>query len=179
MQGGDREGVAWSFNHEADAARWAGDLATARQLLTVSLEQFRAADDDAGVASCLADLATISVAEDPSAAEQYAIEALRLLMTTGHSGDIAHVLETLARVAWHKEAPERALRLAGAIAAIRRKFGRYDRLELRHPAHAIDLQHVITKSQQHLGSRAATVWMEGWAAPLPDTVEYALTTRSA
>jgi predicted ATPase/serine/threonine protein kinase len=179
VQCGDRDGVAWSFNHEADAARWAGDLATAQQLLTVALEQFRAAEDDAGAATCLADLATISVAEDPSTAEQHALEALRVLMITGHSREIAHVLETLARVAWHQEAPERALRLAGAVAAIKRKFGRYDRLELRHPAHALDLQDVITKSQERAGSRAATCWMEGWTAPLAETVEYALATRPA
>jgi hypothetical protein len=176
---GDRDGVAWSFNHEADAARWAGDLPTARRLLTVALEQFRTAEDDAGAATCLADLATISVAEDPSTAEQHALEALRVLMITGHSREIAHVLETLARVAWHQEAPERALRLAGAVAAIKRKFGRYDRLELRHPAHALDLQDVITKSQERAGSRAATCWMEGWTAPLAETVEYALATRPA
>jgi len=174
----DRDGVAWSFNHEADAARWAGDPESARHLLMVALDQFRAAEDDAGAATCLADLATLSVAEDPSAAEQYALEALQVLTTTGHSREIAHVLETLARVAWRHDAPDRALRLAGAVAAIKRKFGRYDRLELRHPAHALELQDVITKSHARAGSRAAACWMEGWTAPLADTVEYALATRS-
>jgi len=99
------------------------------------------------------------------------------LMVTGHSREIAHVFETLARVAWQQGAPERALRLAGAVAAIKRKFGRYDRLELRHPDDAVELEKVITKSQERTGSQAATFWMEGWSAPLTDTVEYALATR--
>ena len=176
-QCGDMDGLAWSFNHEADAARWGGDLESAHRLLTLGLDRFRAADDDAGAATCLADLATISIDDDPSRAEQHALEALRLLMATGHSREIAHVFETLARVAWQQGAPERALRLAGAVAAIKRKFGRYDRLELRHPDDAVELEKVITKSQERTGSQAATFWMEGWSAPLTDTVEYALATR--
>jgi predicted ATPase len=173
-QNGDREGVAWSLNHEADAARWAGDLESSRALLHSALNRFRAVGDDAGAANCLVDLATISVEEDPQNAEQHAVAALRLLMTTGHSLEIARALETLARVAWEQEVPERALRLAGAVAAIRRKFGGYGRLELRHPDDALILQRLITDSQERTGARATTLWMEGWAAPLAETLEYAL-----
>ena len=168
---GDKEGFAWSLNHEADAARWAGDVETSRALLHSALERFRTAGDDAGTANCLVDLAVISVETDPGAAERDAIAALRLLMATGHSREIARVLETLARVAWHRQLHERVVRLAGAVAAIRRKFGH---LELRNPDDVVTLQRVITNSQEQLGTGAATLWMEGWSAPLAETVKYAL-----
>ena len=169
---GDKEGVAWSLNHEADAARWAGDLESTRALLHSALDRFRAAGDDAGTANCLVDLAVISVDTDPGAAERDARAALRLLIATGHSREIARVLETLARVAWQQQLHERVVRLAGAVAAIRRKFGH---LELRNPDDVATLQRVITNSQEQIGTRAASLWMEGWSAPLADTVKYALT----
>ena len=175
-QNGLMEGVAWSLNHEADAARWAGDLESAHALLQSALGRFRGSNDDGGVANCLADLATIWVDKDPHASEQYALDALRLLSTTGHSREIARVLETLARNAWHRGDAQATLRLAGAAAAIRHKFGNYDRLELRHPGDALELQRVVTKSQECTGDGATTFWMEGWSAPLAMTVEYALTT---
>jgi predicted ATPase len=173
-QNGDKDGVAWSLNHEADAARWAGDLGSARALLQSALDRFRAVGDDAGAANCLADLATICVEADPATAERDARAALGLLMTTGHTREIAHVLATLARAAWQQGVFERALRLAGAVAAIRQKFSGYDRLELRHPGDAVALQRLITDSQERTAARAAPLWMDGWSAPLAETVEYAL-----
>ena len=170
------EGVAWSLNHEADAARWAGDLESAHALLQSALGRFRAVGDDGGVANCLADLATIWVDKDPHVSERYALDALRLLSTTGHSREIARVLETLARNASYRDDPQGTLRLAGAAAAIRHKFGRYDRLELRHPGDAVELQRVVTKSRERAENRATTFWTEGWSAPLATTVEYALAT---
>ena len=173
---GNEEGVAWSLNHEADAARWAGDLESARALLHSALDRFRAAGDDAGIANCLVDLAATSVQTDPGSAERDAIAALRLLMATGHRREIARVLETLARVAWQQQHHERVVRLAGAVAAIRRKFGQ---LELRNPDDIITLQRVITDSQEQTGIHAATLWMEGWSAPLAETVKYALASDGA
>jgi len=173
---GDKEGVAWSLNHEADAARWAGDLDSARALLHSALDRFRAAGDDAGTANCLVDLAVVSVQTDPRSAERDAITALRLLMATGHSREIARVLETLARVAWEQQFHERVVHLAGAVAAIRRKFGH---LELRNPDDVLSLQRLIANSQEQIGTRAATFWTEGWSAPLDETVKYALATDRA
>src|SRR4029450_3478892 len=40
-QTGNKEGVAWSLNHEADAARWGGDPESARTLLHSALDRFR------------------------------------------------------------------------------------------------------------------------------------------
>jgi predicted ATPase/serine/threonine protein kinase len=175
-QTSDEEGIAWSLNHEADAARWEGDVDTARALLLNALDRFQALKDEGGVANCLVDLAAISIEEYSAVAEQHALAALRLLMTTGHSREIARLLETLARVASQQGADDRALRLAGAVAAIRQKYGRYDRLELRHPDDARKFARSITGSQERVGSRAAALWMAGWAAPLTETIEYALAT---
>ena len=175
-QSGNKEGVAWSLNHEADAARWAGDLESARALLHVALDRFRAAGNDAGIANCLVDLAVISVQTDPDSAERDATAALQLLMATGHSREIARALETLARIAWQQQLHERVVRLAGAVAAIRRKFGQ---LELRNPDDVATLRQLITNSQEQTGTRAATLWMEGWSAPLDETVKYALASDGA
>jgi predicted ATPase/serine/threonine protein kinase len=175
---GDVEAIAWSLNHEADAARWAGDRVAAHNLLGLALERFRDAGDDLGCATCLADQARIHVDESPSLAEREGFEALRILVTAAHTRGVARVLETLARLAWRQGAPRRALRLAGAAAAVRREFDRLDALEFRHTEDIEGFQQMIAESRQHAGADAASVWMQGWSAPLQDTVEYALRRES-
>jgi len=168
---GDRNGIAWSLNHQGDVARSQGDLAQARELYEESLGTFREIEDRWGAATCLADLGNLARQEaDFGKAHGLYRESIRLFQDLGHKRGIARLLEAFAGAAVAQSQPERALRLAGTAAALRKALGvpiasdEQDKLE-----------RCLAPARQALPDRAGTVaWMEGWEMPVERAIREAV-----
>jgi predicted ATPase/serine/threonine protein kinase len=169
---GDRAGVAWSYNFESDAARREGDLDAAEALLDTALRQFRESEDAWGTGSSLSDLGRVSIDRvNPAAADAHYREALRAFHALGHRRGIRKVLEGLTLTAAVQNDTRRALRLAGAAAALWRAY----------PDDAIDddrrLDRALAKLRAEDGPAAAAAWLEGWNLRLDDAIADALTSE--
>ena len=168
---GDSTGAAWSLNHQGDVARQQGDRVAARSLFEQSLAAFRGLDDPWGMAGTLADLGSL-VCEtgDRSAAQAWYAESLGIFRELGHKRGVARLLECFAGAAAAGSEPARALRLAGSAAALRQTLG----APLSPPEHARLEKSLETARQALTGAASASSWMEGWAMPLDQAVEFAL-----
>ena len=117
---GDRTGMAWSLDNEGDVVREQGDDEAARVLYQESLSTFRQLGDKWGMAGCLADLGNLARDHgDYAASRTYYIESMQLFQELGQKRGMARLLDCLACWSAAQAQPERALRLAGAAAAIR------------------------------------------------------------
>ena len=120
---GDEENAIWSLSHQADLYREEGNETQARSLHQDALRRFRQLGLSHGVASCLHDLAALDAAGGRLAeARRLYQESLRLYGPE-NPADLPRGLESLADVAIQCGQPERALALAGAAAAIRKRSG--------------------------------------------------------
>jgi predicted ATPase/tRNA A-37 threonylcarbamoyl transferase component Bud32 len=168
---GDRGGMAWSLNHRGDLARAQGDAVVAWRLYEEGLAIFRGLNDLLGMASCLEDLGNLANDKgDHSQAQSFYAESLGLSSGTGQGPEVARLLEEMARSAAAQARWERALKLAGASAALRQRIG-----APVSPAGKAKLESCLDPARQELDSAAATTaWMQGWAMSLEQAVEYAL-----
>lgn len=165
---GDRVGTAWSLNHQGDVAREQGEIAAARSLYEQSLAMFRELGDQWGVASVLADMGTLACDESDFVGSHCLYrESMKAFQALDHKRGLARVLELLACAAAAQSEPERALRLAGAAAALRRALGIGST-----PSENARLEKSLATARQVLtNSAAAAAWMEGWAAPIETAIE--------
>jgi predicted ATPase/serine/threonine protein kinase len=173
---GDRTGIAWSLNYEGDVARDQGDTAAARSLYERSLAAFREVGDRWGIAGSLADLGNLARdLGDFAAAHPLYCESIKIFQELTHKRGIARLLEGFACLAAAESQPERALRLAGAAAALRQSLG-----APLTPAEHAKLGRILETARQAIASTAgATAWLEGWATPPDKAIEEALATGSA
>jgi predicted ATPase/serine/threonine protein kinase len=173
---GDRTGIAWALNHQADAAREQGDVEAARALYEKSLAAFQALGDRWGIAGTLGDLGNLARDQaDYAVARAFYVDSLRIQQELEHKRGIARLLECFAGCAAAERQPERALRLAGAAAALREKLG----VPLSGAEQA-RLERCLEPAREALPDRdGADVWMEGWAMPLEKAIESALELGSA
>jgi tetratricopeptide (TPR) repeat protein len=163
---GDKTGTAWSLNYEGDIARDQGENVTAQALYEQSLEIFRELDDKWGIAGCLVDLGDLARdrGDDQSAYAHYE-ESMKLFEQLGQKRGIARLLDCLACFAALRDKPERALRLAGAAAAMRRVLG--VSLPLTEKAR---LEKTLELARQSMSpAQASAAWMAGWTT-VPDKV---------
>ena len=168
---GDNTGMAWALDHQADVAREQGDLEAAASLYRESLATFRQFGDRWGIAGSLADLGNLARQRgDHRGAHAFYVESLRLFQELGHKRGIARVLESVARAAAEERQPERALRLAGAAAALRQALG------APLPRNDQDrLEESLRLARQALPETlSAAAWMEGWAMPENRAIALAL-----
>jgi tetratricopeptide (TPR) repeat protein len=116
--------VATILNNVAVVAQDQGDRTAARAWFEESLAARRAMRDQRGVALSLVNIATLLM-DQREYAEAHArlAESLRVQQQLGSVGGIALVLERFAWVAAAQGLAERALRLAGAAAALRDDIG--------------------------------------------------------
>jgi predicted ATPase/DNA-binding winged helix-turn-helix (wHTH) protein len=168
---GDRTGVAWSLNSQGDVARDRGDTQAARELYGQGLAIFRELGDRWGIAGTLADLGTMSREErDFSAAHSLYRESLKLFQELEHKRGIARLLECFACAAAAQSHSERALRLAGAAAALRQKIG-----APLTPAENAKLESSLECARPGLNETSTTAaWLEGCELPLERAIEEAL-----
>jgi predicted ATPase len=168
---GDRTGVAWSLNYQGDVARDQGDTAAARALYEQSLAIFRELADRWGIAGILADLGSLAREQrDYLRAHALYRESIIIFQELDHKRGMARLLECFA---WSEAAQahaERALRLAGAAAALRQNIG----VPLT-PAEQVKLEASLDPARRKLSNTAgATAWLEGWALPVEKAIEEVL-----
>jgi predicted ATPase len=168
---GDGAGAAWTLNYQSDVAREKADFAAARSFCEQSLAAFRQLGDGWGIASTLSDLAGLSFDQgDNVEARRLYVESIRMFQELGHKRGIARALECLAASAAAQAHAEQSLHLAGAAAALRQRLG-----APLTPAEAPKLEKALEFARRTLGNAAGlTAWMEGWAMPVEQAVEEAL-----
>jgi len=169
---GDEAGVAWSLNHQGQVAREQGDRPAARAFCEQALAIFRALDDRWGIASSLADLGHLTRDEgNRQSAEAWYRESIGIFGELGYRRGIARLLEEFACAAVVDGKQERALRLAGAAAALREALGA--RLP---PDERPKLERLLAQARAAVGPAAAQqVWTEGATMPLQRVIDYGLT----
>ncbi len=168
---GDRTGVAWSLNSQGDVARDRGDAPAARELYGQGLAIFRELGDRWGIAGTLADLGSMAREErDFSAAHSLYRESLKIFQELEHKRGIARLLECFACAAAAQYHSERALRLAGAAAALRQNIG-----APLTPAEKAKLEANLKCTRPGLSETSSTAaWLEGWELPVERAIEEAL-----
>jgi predicted ATPase len=172
LQAGDRHGLASGLNHLGDLASEERNYPLARSLYERSLAAFRELGDRWGISGTLADLGDLARDQgDHSLAQSQYRESLRMFQQLKHDRGISRLLESFAISAAALGRAERALRLAGAAAGLRRRLGLDDFLVARRRR----LSRSLDQARAELdGARAAAAWMEGWAMKADHAVEYAL-----
>jgi tetratricopeptide (TPR) repeat protein len=173
---GDRTGAAWALNHEGSAASDAGDCAAARALYEESLASFRELDDRWGIAGSLADLGNLAREQkDYRAADAMYRESIAVFQELEHKRGIARLLESITCSEAAQARPERALRMAGAAAALRQSVG-----APLTPLEQRKLELSLEPAQQALSMAAGRrAWLEGWAMPVEKVIEEVLRPASA
>ena len=168
----DRTGIAWSLNHQGDVARDQGDTAAARSLYEQSLAMFRELGDRWGTAGSLADLGNLALDQKNfSVADSLYRESIAMFQELDHKRGIARLLECFASAAAAQSEPERALRLAGAAAALRQTVG-----GPLTPVEQIKLDVSLVEARVALTTaEGGRVWLEGWAMPIEKAIDTALT----
>ncbi len=168
---GDRTGVAWSLNYQGDVARDQGDTAAAQELYEQCLTIFRELGDRWGVAGTLADLGSLAREQQdyPRAHSLYG-ESIKLFREMGHKRGIARLLECFACSAAVQFEAERALRIAGAAAALRQNTG-----APLTPAEQVKLEASLSMARRAVSNPAGVAaWLEGWSMPVERVVEEVL-----
>ena len=171
---GDQTGVAWSLNYQGDVARDQGDSPSAQALYEQALIMFRALGDRWGIAGTLADLGNLA-AEQRDYPRVHALyrESIAVFQELGHKRGMARLLECFACSAAAQSESRRCLRLAGAAAALRQAIG-----SPLTPAEQARLEASLRPARQALSNTAGVAaWLEGWALPVEQAVEEALTTE--
>jgi len=164
----DKAGIGWALNHQGDVARDQGDLARARCLYEQSLVSFRELIDRWGIAGALADLGNLAREQrDYRLADSLYRESLKVFQELEHKRGVARLLECFAGSAGAQSEPERALRLAGAAAALRQSIG-----APLTPAEQGELERSLEPARQVLTTATGrTAWLEGWVMPIEKALE--------
>jgi predicted ATPase len=164
---GDGTGVAWSLNYQGDVARDEGDSPAAQAFYQAALAIFRELGDRWGLAGTLADLGNLAREQQnyPSAHSHYQ-ESIAIFRELDHKRGIARLLECLACSAASQCDAPRALRLAGAAAALRQNIG-----APLTPAEESKLQVSLDAARQAISNAAGTTaWLAGWGLPLEQAI---------
>ena len=167
---GDEAGIAWTLKHEGDAARGQRDLDAARALYDDALHRFTQLKNDWGVGSCLLALgnAALDRGESSAARNSYA-RATEVFQRLGDPRSIARLLEAFALVAASDADAPRALKLAGAAAALRQTIG----AQLAPSERAVFEQTLESVRLGPQAPAAGPAWMEGWSMSVDEAIAFA------
>ena len=168
---GDNTCIAWSLNYQGDVAQEQGEISVARELYEQSLKIFRKLGDKWGVAGCLMDLGNLARDEgDEKKSRLHYAESMKLFQELGQKRGMARLLDCLACFAALQSQPERALRLAGSAAAMRRVLG----VPLS-TAEQTRLEKTLDPARQSISpAKAAAAWMDGWTMATDKAIQEAL-----
>jgi predicted ATPase len=168
---GDSTCIAWSLNYQGDVAQEQGEISVARELYEQSLKIFRKLGDKWGVAGCLADLGNLARDEgDEKKSRSHYAESMKLFRELGQKRGMARLLDCLACSAALQSQPERALRLAGSAAAMRRVLG-----APLPVAEQMRLEKTLDLARQSISpAKAAAAWMDGWTMSTDKATQEAL-----
>jgi len=142
----------------------------------VGLARFRQIDGRWEIGGVLRDLGHLSRQEgDYAGASAMYREALAIFQALRHRRGIARVLEHLACCSASQSLPDRALKLAGAAAALREKLG-----TPLSAAERAELDEILRNARQKLTpAEQETCWMEGWSSTPDQILSYALASEQA
>jgi predicted ATPase len=168
---GDSTCIAWSLNYQGDVAQEQGEISVARKMYEQSLSIFRKVGDKWGIAGCLMDLGNLARDEgDEKKSRAYYAESMKLFEELGQKRGMARLLDCLACSAALQSQPERALRLAGSAAAMRRVLG--TQLPVAEQAR---LEKTLELARQSISpAKAAAAWMDGWTMAAEKAIQEAL-----
>ena len=168
---GDVRGMASALNGLGDVALAEGDYSGARGLFNDSLTRFQQIKDDWGVAGGLRDLGDLARhSGDYSGASGYYKQALGVFRKLDHRRGMVRVLEHLACCSVSDARPDRALRLAGAAAAMREKLGMPP-----SAAEQKELDQMLRDTRDNLGeAEQMKSWAEGHVMSIDNVLEYVL-----
>ncbi len=167
-QAGDLTGMAWSLRHRAEIARERGDFARAEALYRESFDAFQDLGDAWSAGSLLIDLGNLSLdAGDTSGAVERFREAVGAFQHLGgHRRGLARALEGFALAAAADRNARRAIRLAGAAAALRNAVGT--------PLTPSEQRWVAAGLEPAYGSvsqaERSAAWIEGWSMPVEQAI---------
>lgn len=169
---GDSTLVAQSDIQLGVVAHDAGDYARARTLMALGLTRLERSHDRRGLAIALAHAAHTAIAlRDFSAAYRDLCRGLRINQDIGGLAGIAFVLVRFAFLASAQGQPARALRLAGAAAALRQQAETpLSKVSQRH------LDEQLAPAREALGPLADAAVTEGCALSLEAAIAEALAT---
>jgi tetratricopeptide (TPR) repeat protein len=167
---GDRTGAAWALNQQGDVAREQGDGAGARRAYEESLSMFREAGDRWGIAGSLADLGLLAREQgDLDLADRLYAESLAAFQDLDYKRGIAKTLDAFAGSTALRSQPQRALRLAGAAAALRHALG-----AVLLPPEQARLEKDLEPARAALdNAEGSAAWLEGWGMPLEEAIREA------
>ncbi|HEY7444252.1 MAG TPA: tetratricopeptide repeat protein, partial [Vicinamibacterales bacterium] len=166
----DRPVVAMCLSHLGDVASARKDPEAARLMYERAIATSGEHGDRWAVALTLVDLGRLfSDQGEHRACHQRLAQALGLARELGYHGGIARGLAAFARSAARRGQMERAVRLAGAAAAIRQSLGAPPL-----PAEVAELTHHLNPARRALGEAAATAEEAGARMSIEDAIEFAL-----
>jgi non-specific serine/threonine protein kinase len=174
---GDRRGVAGAVANLGETAHRRGDQAGAPARYEEALAVMRALGNAHDVANGLGNLALVAPQQgDDAGARALQEERLRLAQELGSPQGVAASLDGFARLAAAGGAPARALRLAGAAAALRAATGTANAAREQRLA-ALDLLAPARRALDAAAQRAA--WAQGQAMTVEGAVAEALEDAAA
>jgi tetratricopeptide (TPR) repeat protein len=167
----DAEVVATSLMQRGVIAHRQGDYTTARLHLEESVTVWRTSNNRRGLGRLLSALGSLALAEgDYVTARARFKESLAIWGGTGDRGGIALLLAGFAELAIAEAQPRRALRLAGAAAALREKHG-----TPLAPSLWVRLERILELARSAFrGEDDAIAWSERQAMTLEQASAYAL-----
>ncbi len=166
----DQGGIAMTLMFLGRLATWGGDFAAGQSLLESGLEISRTQKDLTGVAMTLVFLGDRAMrVKDFGQAHAHLGESLAVSFELGDRWITAIVLQHFAGLAALQSHEERAMRLAGAAAALHDTIGGATPLRGRTL-----LAEWLERPRRALGPKAAAFHAEGRKMPLVDAVAYAL-----
>jgi non-specific serine/threonine protein kinase len=162
---GDRWTTSIACDGLAQVARARGDRETARRLFAEELALHRELGDKHGIGHTRRFLGELAEEQgDAEGAEACYAEALTMFRDAWDPGRLTAVLRGVAALALVKDQPARALRLAGAVAAVQ-----------QHLWSPEDWEHIGEEARKRLSPEAAaTAWEEGRAMSLEQAIAHAL-----
>jgi tetratricopeptide (TPR) repeat protein len=163
QQLGDEVGVAWELRHQGDIARDRHDRARAESLYQQSLSAFQSMGDAWSTGSLLIDLGNLalSVGEVAKGVDYFREAAEAFQHLGGHKRGLARVIEGLAVAASLEGDAGRAIRLAGAAAALRAASGTpLTSTEQRLLTTGLEAANAALSADER-----SKAWSEGWSMP--------------
>ncbi|GAA2850028.1 hypothetical protein GCM10010517_07500 [Streptosporangium fragile] len=156
----------------AQVAWLRGDLAEARAHYERALGMLQDITAHWQAITCLAGLGRIALAQgDLVTARARLVESLRLCLGTGQRLGVARRIETLAQLALAEEDDHRAVRLAGASAAIRSAMSG----AVLPPGFGARMEELLQPARMRLGDAVvAQLWAHGQEMTQEQAVRYAL-----
>jgi predicted ATPase len=168
---GDQWGIGNAMSNFGLIALSLGDYVAARSFLEQGLAIRRQLGNKPDIAWSISHLGTVGARQgEYVAARSLLEEGLSLWRELGDRESVAVCLEALAAVAGGEGQPERAARLCGAAAALRKAIG-----VPRPPADQDDYDRRVAAARDTLGEEAfAAAWSAGQAMSIEDAIRYAL-----